>query len=185
MYFNPCYAGCLNKEGGNYSNCACISTNPTDGHFAVKEHCDTHCPYFWAFMVTGFLFVGFTFMSAMPNVVATLRAVEPVHRSLALGIESIFLRLLGTIPGPVIFGYLIDNTCLLWQEQECADVDEKRGNCRLYDNGGMAIAMLVTIVIVKLLGILFFGTALFFSGRSHIPDKLEDDDDDEGEEDNV
>ena len=28
----------------------------------------------------------------MPNVIATLRAVEPVHRSLALGVESIVFR---------------------------------------------------------------------------------------------
>ena len=38
-------------------------------------------------------------MSAMPNVVATLRAVEPIHRSLGLGIESIILRYLNLLKG--------------------------------------------------------------------------------------
>ena len=44
------------------------------------------------FLVLVFICIWFTFMSAMPNVVATLRAVEPIHRSLGLGIESIILR---------------------------------------------------------------------------------------------
>ena len=88
----------------------------------------------------------------------------------------LFLRLLGTIPGPVIFGYLIDNTCLLWQEQECPSLDQVSGggSCRLYDNHGMSTAMMVTILLVKVLGIVFFGAALFFSARSHIPDDVQD-----------
>lgn len=54
--------------------------------------CLTACSLMPGFFVLIFVSIWFTFMSAMPNVVATLRAVEPVHRSLALGIESIILR---------------------------------------------------------------------------------------------
>ena len=49
------------------------------------------------FLVLVFICIWFTFMSAMPNVVATLRAVEPIHRSLGLGIESIILRYLNLL----------------------------------------------------------------------------------------
>ena len=58
----------------------------------------------------------------MPSVVVSLRAVLPDERSLGLGLQSIILRLVGTIPGPVFFGYVIDNVCLLW-DQDCGEGD--------------------------------------------------------------
>ena len=39
----------------------------------------------------------------------------PEERSLALGIQSIIIRLVGSIPGPVLFGYVVDRVCLLWE----------------------------------------------------------------------
>ena len=107
------------------------------------------------------------FMSAMPNVVATLRSVEPVYRSLALGIESIITRLLGTIPGPFIVGSIIDFSCVKWSTQECSDA---LGSCLVYDNYKMALYMLLSILTVKVLGLIAFSLALFFSKRSHIKD---------------
>ena len=176
MYFNPCFAGCGGAADKlNYTSCGCIEDNVQT---AAKEHCDVHCNYLWPFAILMFVSVFFTFMSAMPNVVATLRAVEPVHRSLALGIESIFLRLGGTIPGPVFFGFLLDRTCSLWQAKETCGENETdgSGSCLFYDNWSMGISMLVATIIVKALAILFFSFALFFSKRSHIPDAVEDDD---------
>ena len=35
---------------------------------------------------------------------------------------------LAFMPGPIIFGLIIDSTCLIWQE-EC----EQKGSCLLYD----------------------------------------------------
>ena len=58
----------------------------------TKGKCGVPCSFLPGFMVLLFISIWFTFMSSMPNVVATLRAVEPIHRSLALGIESIILR---------------------------------------------------------------------------------------------
>ena len=37
---------------------------------------------------------------------------------------------MGTIPGPIFFGYIIDQVCLL-----------KDGNCLFYDNYSMAVSM--------------------------------------------
>lgn len=53
-------------------------------------------------------------------------------------ISHIFL--LGTIPGPIIFGVTIDSTCILWDINECGI----KGACWIYDNIKMA-RMLVTI----------------------------------------
>ena len=47
---------------------------------------------------------------------------------------------LGTIPGPIIFGAIIDSTCVLWDINECGI----KGACWIYDNIKMA-HMLVAI----------------------------------------
>lgn len=61
------------------------------------------------------------------------RCVHDDQRSFALGIQWIKVRLLGTIPAPMIFGTLIDETCILWQES-CDDA----GSCLVYDNQYMS-----------------------------------------------
>ena len=82
--------------------------------------------------------------------------------------KSLFLhfsRLTGTIPGPVLFGYLIDKTCLL---------NGKLGNCLMYNNDDMAVNLTIVFVVFKILAVAFFALALFFSHRSHIPEEPAD-----------
>lgn len=38
------------------------------------------------------------------------------------------VSLFALIPGPIIYGWIIDSTCLVWTE-ECG----QRGTCQLYD----------------------------------------------------
>jgi hypothetical protein len=57
------------------------------------------------------------------------RAVRPEERSLALGIQSIIIRLVGSIPGPVLFGFVVDKVCLLW-EPGCGEFSSFAGRCR-------------------------------------------------------
>ena len=62
---------------------------------AVKDHCGNKCALMYGLFVSVSANIFCTFMTSMPNVIATLRAVEPVHRSLALGVESIVFRYVG------------------------------------------------------------------------------------------
>jgi len=167
-YFSPCYAGCINGGGGNFTDCSCIDEE-IGTQSAVKDHCGNKCGLMYGLFITVSANIFCTFMTSMPNVIATLRAVEPVHRSLALGVESIVFRLAGSIPGPILFGTLIDNTCVLWDKKEC---DDSVGNCLVYDNWTMAYSILATQMTVKALGVLFFGGAWYFSKRSHIRDDV-------------
>ena len=73
---------------------------------------------------------------------------------MALGLQTLLIRGLGTVPGPIIFGYLIDITCLLWhntvvdeakvilnsiQNLEVASNSvENNASCRVYDNTTMS-----------------------------------------------
>lgn len=59
------------------------------------------------------------------------RCVKSDQRSLALGIQWMLVRLLGMIPGPLLFGIIIDGTCLYWHASACS---EGEGSCILYDH---------------------------------------------------
>ena len=60
-----------------------------------------------------------------------LRIVPAGLGSFAMGFQQVFVRFLGFIPAPTIFGKLIDLSCKLWDRDECTG--ESR-NCLEYDN---------------------------------------------------
>ena len=85
------------------------------------------------------------------------RSVDPQQKSLALGLQTLIARGLGTVPGPIVFGYMIDLTCMLWsQDEDCSS-----GSCRLYNNTSMSYLVLAVLLIWKTLALLSFLVALF------------------------
>uniref|UniRef100_A0A023G2W7 Uncharacterized protein n=1 Tax=Amblyomma triste TaxID=251400 RepID=A0A023G2W7_AMBTT len=98
-----------------------------------------------------FVCMVFTFLVSMPSLAATLRCVAASQKSFGLGIQWIAVRLLGTIPAPIMFGYLIDQSCVLWPGS-CDD----SGACAVYENGQMARNLLALLATVKFLSCLFF-----------------------------
>lgn len=56
------------------------------------------------------------------------RTVEKRDKALGQGISLFTTSLFALIPGPIIFGRIIDTTCLIWNNK-C----EQKGNCLLYD----------------------------------------------------
>nr|XP_054366161.1 solute carrier organic anion transporter family member 4A1 isoform X2 [Mirounga angustirostris] len=96
------------------------------------------------------------------------RCVRDRQRSFALGIQWIVVRTLGAIPGPIAFGWVIDKACLLWQDQ-CG----QRGSCFVYQNSAMSRYMLITGLVYKVLGFLFFATAcVLYKPHSESPNSL-------------
>jgi len=66
--------------------------------------------------------------------------------------------IVGSIPGPIIFGAILDASCKVWQ----TDPDgETRGSCWIYDNAGMAVRIVVLFAVVKTLSLLFSALALW------------------------
>lgn len=57
------------------------------------------------------------------------RSVNEEERSFALGMQFVIFRLFGYIPAPILFGNLIDSTCLFWK----STCGETGGRCLLYD----------------------------------------------------
>ncbi|XP_023932071.1 solute carrier organic anion transporter family member 5A1 [Lingula anatina] len=148
-YFSPCHAGCTHFYANNndvvkddsdrvlsniknYTDCSCIVTNSsTDiivSQLARSGPCPHECKNFVYFMI---LLFGATFLTAgtqMPLLMVTMRSVAEEERSFALGMQFVIMRLLAYIPSPIMFGNLIDTTCLVWQKH-C----EANGSCLVYN----------------------------------------------------
>lgn len=56
------------------------------------------------------------------------RAVEQRDKAFAQGLSLFLASLFALIPGPIIFGRVIDSACLVWNFK-CG----RQGNCQLYD----------------------------------------------------
>ncbi|XP_038052230.1 solute carrier organic anion transporter family member 4A1-like [Patiria miniata] len=165
MYYSPCHAGCemsdVNPSSGikSYHNCSCITVpdSVNDGDpIAVSGKCTSSCQWQPLFLALLFLLEFFTILAVVPATTATLRCVPHSQRSFALGLQSLFYRALGTVPGPVIFGAIIDHACLLW-EYDC----DGSGTCWLYSNANFSRFTLILSGCLKIGSISFFLAALF------------------------
>ncbi|XP_036042415.1 solute carrier organic anion transporter family member 4A1 isoform X2 [Onychomys torridus] len=176
MYYSPCYAGCpVGAEtglGGQkiYRGCSCVLEKVSSGlGNATTGKCTSTCQRKPLLLALVFVVIIFTFLSSIPALTATLRCVCDQQRSFALGIQWIVVRTLGSIPGPIAFGWVIDKACLLWQDQ-CGH----QGSCFVYQNEAMSRYMLIAGLAFKVLGFLFFVTAYFlYKSPSASSDGLE------------
>ncbi|XP_052556971.1 solute carrier organic anion transporter family member 4C1 isoform X2 [Tympanuchus pallidicinctus] len=167
QYFSPCFAGCTSSNLSNkkktYYNCSCIGKlkreNASEDFLfeAISGKCSTRCKHLPLFLIYFFFAVVFTFMAVTPSTVAVLRCVPDKQRSFALGVQSVFLRLLGTVPGPILFGFAIDKSCSLWDVDEC----KTKGACWVYDNEKMAYLLMSMSAACKIITIIFVIMAVF------------------------
>ncbi|KAM4869380.1 solute carrier organic anion transporter family member 6A1-like [Urocitellus parryii] len=150
-YFSPCFAGCTDskmlKNRKAYYNCSCIkaglTTPDVEGDFidARPGKCDTKChtlPVFFALVFSAVVFASF---SDVPLTLIIFRVVPGKLHSLALGISYVILRLLGTIPGPVIFKMVGETSCTFRDINHCG----RKGRCWIYNRTKMAYLLVYVI----------------------------------------
>ncbi|XP_064619635.1 solute carrier organic anion transporter family member 4C1-like [Lineus longissimus] len=145
-YFSPCHAGCLSYEGmeknkNNYGNCSCImeylgSEVNTSDIMATEGKCQTACYSFPVFAVLSGITLFSILLPNTPCLSAVLRSVSSSQRTYAMAWYNLVARIFGTIPGPVLYGLVIDGACFQWQEH-CG----KRGTCWIYDNKHFSLGM--------------------------------------------
>ena len=120
-YFSPCHAGCefdgrvVDQFGKLRTDwaveglgiCHCVSNSnmvsATLGKCAFQKTCKTG-----PFMGLYFLAVFINFLPGVSATTALLRVVPVSMKSQAVGLNTFIIRLIGTIPGPLIGGALID-----------------------------------------------------------------------------
>ena len=66
-----------------------------------------------------------------------------------------FVRMLGMVPGAIIFGAIFDSTCVLWQEQ-CGD---SNGSCWIYDNFKLSLGIFIATLCLKCASLTFVSLA--------------------------
>ena len=89
-----------------------------------------------------------TFVSLL-NPTLVCRCIADEHRSLALGIQSMIFRVIGSIPGPIVMGALFDASCEFWQHQ-CGD----KGNCWVYNNIDLSAWIIVLLGSFRILSVI-------------------------------
>lgn len=95
------------------------------------------------------------------------RCVADEQRSLALGVQSFLFRLLGNVPGPIVFGVIFDAACIFFRfDVPCM----KQGNCWVYDNYQLSWSIL-TVVLV---GIAFSFTFSFLTWLTYPKQSVSD-----------
>ncbi|CAC5400498.1 SLCO4A [Mytilus coruscus] len=140
-YFSACHAGC-NISDTDFSQCGCIGSygNGT----ATTGECGSSCNSYILFIILLFLAMLCTFTTVTPASMAILRCVPDEHRAVGLGLQWVLLRLLGTIPGPVLTGSVLDTSCDVWQ-----DTCGTKGSCWVYDRTDMSWKLFVWWCAVK------------------------------------
>lgn len=127
-YLSPCVAGCTKVLAGGddytYTDCLCLD----EGVTAKNGFCTLQCNNLTWYIVIFSFFVLIHSTSEVGSMLLTLRCVDPQDKAMALGLISFAIGLFGNVPCPVIYGAVVDSTCLFW-EDNCGEP----GACRLYD----------------------------------------------------
>uniref|UniRef100_A0A1I8ECX2 Solute carrier organic anion transporter family member n=2 Tax=Wuchereria bancrofti TaxID=6293 RepID=A0A1I8ECX2_WUCBA len=123
-FYSPCFAGCQqNYEALRkiYYNCSCVPENTRFGYRTVKNGlCESKCRGLFAFLALFAPFCFFAFAVGVPLISVVLRTVDYAERSFALGIQWILVRVIGTIPAPVLFGWMFDVSCIRYNLDVCS-----------------------------------------------------------------
>ncbi|XP_037957068.1 solute carrier organic anion transporter family member 5A1 isoform X2 [Teleopsis dalmanni] len=193
-YFSPCHAGCTAfSSSSNYTNCACVHSNNSNRIFMVPDNnqvqalnvnndfaevtvvpvatagpCSTPCRTIYPFLILLFFMTFIVASTQMPLLMIVLRSVSEEERSFALGMQFVIFRLFGYIPAPILFGNLIDSTCLLWK----SSCGEKGGRCLIYDIEKFRFKYVGLCTAVKIVALAIFIIDWWLVRRRKHLDKL-------------
>ena len=105
-----------------------------------------------------------------------------------MAFNVVFMSLFAMLPSPMVYGAIIDNTCILWQE-ECGETT----NCLLYSTEDLRKALMLTTACIMLIGVIFDIGAWYYSkdllifnpeqklNREEAMEKSQQKDDDDGD----
>ncbi|KAL1435752.1 hypothetical protein MTO96_010537 [Rhipicephalus appendiculatus] len=157
-YFSPCHAGCRSTGTSPmnvtiYKDCSCISggDHGVDDSYVTSGLCGDTCQKLGLFLgiVIAGQFLGST--GRVGGLLIFLRCVDPIDKSMAMGTTGSILHMLAFIPYPLIYGAILDHSCMIWEEK-CG----RRGNCWVYDPDKLRYTLhLVTIIFLAIAGVCY------------------------------
>uniref|UniRef100_A0A1A9ZK73 Solute carrier organic anion transporter family member n=1 Tax=Glossina pallidipes TaxID=7398 RepID=A0A1A9ZK73_GLOPL len=105
---------------------------------------------FWAFSICTLIVNWFGSSGRIGNILVNYRAVSPKDKSFAQGLSLMMISLFALIPGPIVYGRIIDSTCLVWTKT-CTGT----GNCQLYDQTTFRYAVNLLAIALTIIGVIF------------------------------
>ncbi|XP_065211299.1 solute carrier organic anion transporter family member 74D-like isoform X2 [Planococcus citri] len=129
LFFSACHAGCQAPSFFNnskvYNHCSCVP----DSHSLIDGVCAMDCSsYVISFLILLAIFRLIRTSIKSIKKILRFRYVSEADKSLSLGINKALLSILAAFPSPILYGFIIDWTCIIFEET-CG----KTGNCWLYD----------------------------------------------------
>ncbi|XP_058836202.1 solute carrier organic anion transporter family member 74D-like [Topomyia yanbarensis] len=196
-YLSPCHAGCkdqFKQANGSvfYSSCSCIQ-NPQNVSYASFQHspfnmsvsddgldvqplgtaisgsCPVDCMTpFYLFLLVMCLNKFISGTESAANFLIGLRCVEERDKAISMGFSMAINTLFSFLPAPIVFGLIIDRTCVLWG-RTCS----KQGNCWLYDGLSLRKSMNYTAAAFVIIGTCFDMGTWWYSKNFRIFDEEE------------
>lgn len=164
-FYSACHAGCKQADDRTmtkitYHNCSCIPAVEELGVTVKHGACGANCDFsFIMFIVITCTMHGLGSSGKIGNVLVNYRAVRTEDKSFAQGLSLLMVSLFALIPGPIIYGAMLDETCLIWDES-CG----RKGNCWFYDKDKMRLYLNSTSAVLTFIGV-FFDAVVWYLGR--------------------
>ncbi|XP_048584235.1 solute carrier organic anion transporter family member 4A1-like isoform X2 [Nematostella vectensis] len=161
-YFSPCFAGCTTMtRNRTYTNCACVESAASGAMPSLGSGlCERQCKNLIPFLIGAIVLSVISFSNTIPSKIVTIRSVADNQRGYALGLQFVFIRLLGSLPGPILFGHLIDSTCTLWR-YNCGT----RGNCLNYKHDRLGLVLMAAALPINAISCIAYFISWRFSKR--------------------
>ncbi|XP_058819786.1 solute carrier organic anion transporter family member 74D [Topomyia yanbarensis] len=143
-----------------------VTAPPTAGESAftaklIPGACLKGCAFgFYLFSIISSIINCFGASGRIGNLLVNYRCVAKEDKSFTQGLILMMISLFALIPGPIIYGRIIDSTCLVWTE-ECGE----RGNCQLYDQRLFRYYINLTALGLTAIGV-FFDLLVWWYGRT-------------------
>uniref|UniRef100_A0A0E9Y2K7 Solute carrier organic anion transporter family member n=1 Tax=Amblyomma americanum TaxID=6943 RepID=A0A0E9Y2K7_AMBAM len=165
-YFSPCFAGCHNfntSDGNQLLDCQCL-LRPDGSSYtsnASSGFCFNECTMFVPFVaVLGLARMVFATSKAGSALIGIRPScMHPKEEKIAIAVLLTLGSIFGFIPYPVIYGAIMDRSCLVW-EVNCG----ARGNCWVYDAATFRYLLHGASMGFIVLGALF-SLAIYVFGR--------------------
>ena len=171
FFKSACLAGCsvYDSSTDQYYNCTQMPNTYKQYNLAHNYFTDGLCQ---TDQCTFRLVISYTclallmFLNALtflPYLKVTIRCIDGEEmNSIGLGIKQFFMTAFGTIPGPILFGSVIDSTCTYWHLDE-----NGQSVCKMYDNKNFALGMGLLGAGFKFLCFLLVLLSLFYIKRNN------------------
>jgi len=123
--------------------------------------CVQGCAFgFYAFSIISSIINCFGTSGRIGNILLNFRCVSIKDKSVTQGLILMLVSLFALIPGPILYGRIIDETCIVWTEQ-CSG---RKGNCQLYDQKLFRYYVNLTAFALTSIGV-FFDVLVWKNGR--------------------